>query len=186
MRSTDFRRCRTSSLTTVLLLVAIVMALGACARLRAQGRGSQVHARPDSHRHTTDRTSFVEDNVGPPNPGWQQVRSSDTRPIRSRYKMLFSSDDAQSVTIPETRAVHTNRLSPNGFLFTVLSAASVLLLVIVWRKPQEKNVDRAMTAAMGVAHLSCSSCGRTLDLASHRLRAQMYCPRCGSTMHRSS
>ena len=87
----------------------------------------------------------------------------------------------------ETARHHPGRRGPRGFFMTLLSALSVLLLVFVWRRPCAtvgKVVPPVALSPGDIVCLSCSRCGRVIDVRRDNLSRQLFCPRCGSTMPR--
>ena len=87
----------------------------------------------------------------------------------------------------ERRRDYPVRRGPSGLFMTLLSALSVLLFVFVWRRPcgtAGNSHAVAPPSPRDIVCLSCSRCGRVIDVRRDNLSRQLFCPRCGSTMPR--
>jgi uncharacterized paraquat-inducible protein A len=64
----------------------------------------------------------------------------------------------------------------------------VLVLLFVYRRPAGTKPSRSNrpAASTDIASLSCSRCGRVLELPRDKASRQLFCPRCGSTLPRIS
>ena len=119
-----------------------------------------------------------------------QVESSDSAEEASSHRPCWAARECGGETfLPASLEArhHPGRRGPRGFFMTLLSALSVLLLVFVWRRPcaaTGKGIGAAATSPNDIVCLSCSRCGRVIDVRRDNLSRQLFCPRCGSTMPR--
>lgn len=64
----------------------------------------------------------------------------------------------------------------------------ILFLLFIYRRPAGTNAnqlnDSTTPTGGGIASLSCSRCGRVLELPRDKAARQLFCPRCGSTLPR--
>jgi hypothetical protein len=62
----------------------------------------------------------------------------------------------------------------------------ILVLLFIYRRPAgaKPNGRNNSTASSDIASLSCSRCGRVLELPRDKASRQLFCPRCGSTLPR--
>jgi DNA-directed RNA polymerase subunit RPC12/RpoP len=62
----------------------------------------------------------------------------------------------------------------------------VLFLLFIYRRPAARTTDSRATdaASKAVISLSCSRCGRVLELPRDKANRPLFCPRCGSTLPR--
>jgi hypothetical protein len=81
--------------------------------------------------------------------------------------------------------------APHDALPWVMTATwtiGILLAALLFRRPSGGGVDacsrRVASAGHGIVSLSCSRCGRVLELPRDTASRQLFCPRCGSTLPR--
>ena len=62
----------------------------------------------------------------------------------------------------------------------------ILFLLFIYRRPSASKPNQwsDSNAGGGIANLSCSRCGRVLELPRDKAARQLFCPRCGSTLPR--
>jgi DNA-directed RNA polymerase subunit RPC12/RpoP len=62
----------------------------------------------------------------------------------------------------------------------------ILFLLFIYRRPSatKPNPWNNSPPASELASLSCSRCGRVLELPRDKAARQLFCPRCGSTLPR--
>ena len=75
-------------------------------------------------------------------------------------------------------------VGPAALILMVLSALSVLLFVELWWRSPEAPEDGDGAGANVM--LSCSRCGRVVELPREHARGARFCPRCGATLSRDS
>jgi hypothetical protein len=73
-------------------------------------------------------------------------------------------------------------------IMTVAWVVVILMAISLFRQPAGAKRDtrsRAMTSSgISIISLSCSRCGRVVDLPRDKASRQLFCPRCGSTLPR--
>jgi hypothetical protein len=74
--------------------------------------------------------------------------------------------------------------SPN--VIPIVWTLPILFLLFIYRRPAGAKPNRRNNpaASSDIASVSCSRCGRVLELPRDKASRQLFCPRCGSTLPR--
>jgi hypothetical protein len=76
--------------------------------------------------------------------------------------------------------------SSSNHVIPIVWTLPILLLLFIYRRPAGTKPNRRNipSASSDIASLSCSRCGRVLELPRDKASRQLFCPRCGSTLPR--
>jgi hypothetical protein len=168
--------------SAALLLIAVVSAIGACARLSGQSP-EPVASHAPLNGQRSGESQYLQDNVESADAAIEasQVEiDSDKRPI----SRLIQRHRTRPVLAGRPPAYY--RSSPQSSiatLVTVLAVAGLVVLALIWRAAA-RNGGTVRTSAHDFVCLACAQCGRVLEVPRKRLARQMFCPRCGSTLPR--